>query len=180
MILDASTREGIKEIWVELVDYPNYAVSNYGRILNTHTDIFKKPALNQQGIPMVNFSINQQQYVRSVALLVARTFLDDVERPEHFDMPIHLDGDRTNAHVHNLVWRPRWFGIKYHQQFNPEERALRPGFTRPVMIVETEEEFPTSWPAAIKYGLLDREILVATINRTVVFPLNFRFVTLED
>jgi hypothetical protein len=170
----------VQEIWRELQEYPNFAVSNFGAVMNIQFDLVKHPSVNQQGILMVNMGIKNQQHVRSVATLVASTFLSDIPRPAHFDTPIHLDGNKTNCHVENLAWRPRWFARKYHQQFNPWERANRYGFRCPVRLVETEEEFPTSWEAAIKYGLLDFEILLAVQNQTVVFPINQRFEVIED
>lgn len=170
----------MREQWQELDEFPNYAVSDHGRIMNTHTDLLKRPSKNQQGILMVNLSHRNQQHIRSVAVLVATTFLNDVPRPDHFDTPIHLDGDKGNCRADNLAWRPRWFAVKYHQQFNPFERANRYGFRRPIINVETEEVFPTSWDAATKYGLLDFEILLATQNRTFVFPINQRFEVIDD
>ena len=42
-----------------------------------------------------------------------------------FDTPINLDGDRHNNRVENLTWRPRWFAIKYNQQFrHPYENPI--------------------------------------------------------
>lgn len=170
----------MREQWRELRDFPNYAVSDLGRVMNTFTDLVKHPSKNQQGILMVNFSIKNQQHVRSVAVLVASTFLDNIPRPDHFDTPIHLDGNKENCRADNLAWRPRWFAVKYHKQFNPWERTHRYGFRQPVRNVETEEVFPTSWEAATYYGILDFEILLAVQNHTVVFPINQRFEVVDD
>lgn len=170
----------MSEIWKDLQEYPGYAVSDCGGIMNTTTGLHKKPSVNQQGIAMINMSVNSKQNVRSVAVLVAREFLQDTNIPSHFDTPIHLDGDRMNCRADNLLWRPRWFAVRYHQQFNPWQRANRFGFRKPVLINETEETFPNSWAAAIHYGLLDQEIFLATMNRTYVFPYNFTFTVLED
>jgi hypothetical protein len=170
----------MKEQWIVLEEFPRYAVSDLGQVINTHTDILKIPTPNKQGIMMVNLSSMRQQHIRSVAVLIANAFLGDIPRPPHFDTPIHLDGDKRNCRADNLAWRPRWFARRYHQQFDPSERATRFGFRRPVRIVETREEFPTSWEAAIKYGLLDFEILLAVQNQTFVFPINQRFEVIED
>ena len=58
---------------------------------------------------------DQEQYKRSVALLVAKAFLK--QPSEFFDTPINLNGDRLDNQVINLMWRPRWFAIKYNRQF---------------------------------------------------------------
>lgn len=170
----------MREQWIELEDYPGYAISSEGRVMNTVTDLIKSPSQNQQGILMVNMSVHNRQTIRSVAVLVAKFFLDSDEWPPHFDTPIHLDGDKANCSAENLAWRPRWFAVKYHRQFNPIERETRYGFRCPVEIIDTGEVFPTSWEAAVKYGLLDHEIWLATQNRTYVFPTNQRFRELDQ
>lgn len=165
----------ITEQWLELHEFDNYAVSNLGRVRNLTTDLVKKPSRNQQGILMVNLSRNGEQNIRSVSVLVACAFVPTQGLPDHFDTPIHLDGDKANCQAVNLAWRPRWFAVRYHKQFDPWERTHRFGFRQPVELLDTGEVFPTSWEAAIKYGMLDREIFLATMNQTVVFPHHFRF-----
>lgn len=167
-----------EELWQELVDYPGYAVSSHGRIINTQTDLIKNPAVNAQGVLMVNFSHKQQQSVRSVALLVARTFLGQPPRP-NFDTPICLDGNRHNCNVENLAWRPRWFAVKYNRQFDPWQRENRYGTKEPIVDMDSGEQFMTSWDAAVKYGLLDVEIFLAITNNSYVFPTMQRFKYLE-
>lgn len=129
---------------------------------------------NQHGVTHVGLTKNRVQYRRSVTLLVATAFLAEFYK-ETFDAPINLDGDRSNNRVENLVWRPRWFAVKYHQQFKDNTRR---GFLTPIRETKTGEEFESSWEAAIKYGLLDREILLATINNTYVWPTYQRFQTI--
>lgn len=165
----------VSGIWIDLREYPGYAVSDDGRVMNTTTGLIKNQSINQQRIAMVNMSINGQQHVRSIAVMVANSFLDRSEFPEHFDTPIHLDGDKRNCRADNLTWRPRWFAVKYHRQFSEWERENRFGFRQPIEIIETGEVFENSLHAAVTYGLLDREIFLAMANRTFVFPHNFTF-----
>lgn len=168
-----------KEWWVELIEYPGYAISDLGRVMNTRTDLIKTTSKNQQGISMVNFSINHRQHVRSVALLVAQHFLSRDGVPIHFDTPIHLDGNKQHCSVNNLAWRPRWFAVKYHQQFSKEERQNRYGFQKYLRCVDTGEIFPNSWQAAIQYGMLDFDIFLRTLNGETVFPQNYKFEELD-
>lgn len=170
----------MREKWVPLNEFPGYLVSTDGRVMNDWGDRIKQPSRNQQGVCVVNLHQGGRQYLRSLAVLVANTFLYNPDVPRHFDTPIHLNGDRMDCRVDNLALRPRWFAIRYHQQFSEWERENRFGFKCPVMLIETEEVFPTSWEAAIKYGLLDREIFIATANRTYVFPHQFHFEVIEE
>lgn len=165
----------VQELWHELSDFPGYAVSDLGRVRNVDFDRFKVPSQNQAGVMHVMLSRSLRQYRRAVAGLVADAFLDSPPR-EDFNTIIHLDGDRTNCAALNLMWRPRWFTIQYHRQFQP---GAKRGFREPVKELTTGEEFETSWDAAIKYGLIDHEIFVATFNRTYVFPTGQQFRVLD-
>lgn len=162
-------------MWTTVVGFPDYEIHDSGVVRRLKSGREVSASINQQGNPYVGLSRDLVQYKRSLALLVAMSFLD---RPPNtrFDTPIHLDGNKTNCSADNLMWRPRWFAIKYHQQFWNGKR----GFIVPIYEVNTGETFPTSWEASLKYGLIDQEILVAAINRTVVFPTGMHFRPIED
>lgn len=121
--------------------------------------------VNQHGVANVGLTRGKIQYKRAIAPLVAEAFLPK-PNSENFDTPIHLDGDKTNNHIDNLELRPRWFAVKYYRQF----REPRRGVETPVAEVSTGEVFQDSWAAAVKYGLLDREILISILSRTYVWP----------
>lgn len=156
--------------WREIESFPGYSVSNSGLVRNDDTDRIMRLNANQRGIVNVGLMKNGVQHKRSVALLVAEAFIR-VRPNQTFDSPINLDGDRWNCSVQNLMWRPRWFAVKYFQQFVTGPQ----GFGRPIVERKTGEWFPTSWDAALKYGLLDREIAIAVMNRTYVWPTYQRF-----
>ena len=155
--------------------FPGYLVSDHGCVCNNESR--KKLALvkNQHGIVYVGMSHDFLQYKRGVTLLVAKAFLPDPVY-ESFDTPINLDGNRTNNDVDNLMWRPRWFAFKYNQQFYTDPQ----GINVPIVETRTGERFNNSWEAAIKYGLLDQEILTATMNRTYVWPTYQMFEIIEE
>lgn len=159
--------------WAPIPDFPGYSVNYLGEVRNDDTGgrlLVLTMNRSRNGLVQVGLMKDGTQYKRGVALLVANAFLDPPAIPT-FDTPINLDGDRTNNHVENLMWRPRWFAIKYHSQFHQERR----GFADPIVDVDTGEIFHDSFAAAKKYGLLDREILMATLNRTYVWPTYQRF-----
>lgn len=165
----------LKEEWRPVIGFPDYEVSNLGRVFNKVTERYMVPQKNQQGILNVGISRDKVQHKRSLARLVANAFLQPLETPTTFDTPIHLDGDLTNCRVDNLMWRPRWFAVKYHKQFRNNQR----GFLVPIEEIHTGEQFETSWDAATKYGLIDKEIRVAAINRTYVWPTYQAFRVLD-
>lgn len=158
------------EDWSEIRFFPGYSVSTFGRVRNDDVGRLMTLMVNQSGVVNVALTRSREQHRRSVARLVADAFIPHPPR-EAFNTPINLNGDRMNNKIDNLRWRPRWFAIKYVQQFKNGVR----GFRVPVEEVRTGEQFPTSWEAAIKYGLLDREILIATTANTFVFPTYQKF-----
>lgn len=161
--------------WAIISEFPDYSVSDTGQVRNDETGRVLALTRNQHGIIQVGLMRDNRQHKRSVTLLVARAFLPE-PTPETFDTPINLDGDRSNNSVDNLMWRPRWFAVRYHKQFNSDRR----GFNQPIQDLHSGEIFKTSWDAATKYGLLDREIMIATINRTYVWPTYQQFRVLQE
>jgi len=106
-----------------------------------------------------------EQCIRSLPLLVARTFLP---RPSNiFNTPIQLDGDPLNCRVENLMWRPRWYAVRYKQQFQePYDTPIRSR----VKCVSDGERFRNSFAAACRYGLLEEEVVMSVHNRTPTWP----------
>lgn len=147
--------------WCEIEDFPGYSISNHGFVRSDRFDRLVARRVNNRGLVYVGLSRDSEQVNVSVARLVACGFLPP-PRNEAFDTPINLDGDRINNRVENLMWRPRWFAIKYYQQFSrPWANA-----DDPVQELETEEEFERSMLAAIRYGLLALDVSVLAWNYT--------------
>lgn len=153
------------EVWRGIPSFPGSSVSNEGRVRNDKTGHVRILLMNSHGIVNVGLYRDNVQHRRSVAVLVAEAFLP---RPKLavFNTPIHLNGDRTDIRADNLELRPLWFARAYHMQFSQPRRGL----AKPIEDTATGECFKNSWEAAIKFGLLDREILLAVYNRTYVFP----------
>lgn len=164
------------EQWVQIPEFPNYSIGDQGHVRNDETGYFLAKQVNQRGLVNVGLNRNGIQYKRSVPLLVAQAFVPLADTySEEFDTPINVDGDRLNNAAWNLMWRPYWFAVKYVQQFKRPPR----GFRTPIEEVTTGEKFDTSWDAAVKYGLLDFDIFLATMNRTFVWPTFQRFRTID-
>lgn len=156
------------EEWSELHAFPGYSVSHWGRVRNDRTNYFLTISVNQLGIPYVGLKRDGISCQRAVAPMVARAFLPPPELPT-FDTPINLDGDRLHNAVENLVWRPRWFAVKYHRQFHLFYTG-HIGVRQTIEDRDTEERFETSAHASIKFGLLDREVMFSVYKETYVWP----------
>jgi len=152
------------ETWLEIDEFPDYSVSDYGWVRNNETGKTLAMAKNQHNVLHVGLYRERVQYRRSVTLLVANAFLGVPDR-ETFDTPIQLDGDVYNTAARNLAWRPRWFARKYKQQFRYNKKH-----EHVLVDVNTGEIFEDCWAAATKYGLLVRDMHIAMMNHTYVFP----------
>lgn len=160
----------MKEDWIELNDFPQYAVSNHGYVVNLKTGVIRKATSNYQGIAKVTISNEGRLYTKAIGVLVATAFLKPAR--DIFNTVISLDGNRMNCHVENLMWRPRWFAIRYHRQFFEATFCLS---TMATELMDTGEIFNNLKEPAMKYGLLARDIAHSSVNEGRVFPTGQQF-----
>ncbi len=153
------------EEWVEIEHFPGYSVSSEGRIRTDKSGRILALKMNQFGVLQVGLMRDGEQRHRSVPLLVAAHFVDNPGGP--FDTPINLDGDRTNNRVENLIWRPRWFAIKYNQQF---KQPYVNRINSPIIDLKTQDVSFNSLECAKRYGLLEEDLVYSILNRTYVWP----------
>lgn len=161
--------------WREIHDFPGYSVSDIGQVRNDETSRIMSLLVNQTGVVNVGLTKRCVQYKRSVALLVANAFI-----PPHpldsFDTPINLDGDRFNNHASNLMWRPRWYAVKYFQQF----RDGRQDYLGPIQDTVTGDIYKSTWDVALTWGLIEKDIYLAILNHTYVSPTYQTFRVVAD
>jgi len=163
------------ELWKTIDLFPDYSVSNLGRVRSNTTERILSLNMNQYGVQQVGLMRNGTQYHRSVPLLVAKAFILQPSGP--FDTPINLDGDRSNNRVENLVWRPRWFAVKYNRQFRyPYENPIE----MPLVDLKTGEISANSFECAKRYGLLEQDLVLSVLNRTYVWPTYQEFGVVEE
>lgn len=153
------------EEWVPLQNFPGYFISNRGYVRKEDSSRDLKVFINTSGSAYISLWRDKRSHSRSLPRLVAETFLDPPPTPA-FDTPINLNGDGRDNRTENLMWRPRWFAVKYHQQFDKPWN----GWSSPIMLFDTGEVFPNSWTACMKYGILNDDLVVALANRDPVWP----------
>lgn len=163
------------EIWKPIENFLDYSVSSFGNIRADRTDRILALNQNQYGLVYVGMVRDGKQFHRSVPLLVANAFIP--RKLEAFDTPINKDGDRWNNHVENLVWRPRWFAVKYNQQFRYPYIFHIPF---EVQDIHSGEVCKNSMDCAKRYGLLESDVVLSIANQTVVWPTYQRFRVISD
>lgn len=168
------------ETWIPLKDFPNYSVSNLGNVRNDSRLTNLSISYTIQGGAKVGLVFGGKQLTRSVAVLVADAFVDGYN--PKFNTPIHLDGDRSNNCATNLAWRPRWFAIKYQQQFKNDYKMDYYFRTPPVYDEHTGEVYDTIGEACIINGLMFFEVMRSVVEKDRVWPSwhVFAWATLEN
>lgn len=103
----------IGEIWKPIIGFPNYAVSNHGRVYSfTREEVCNGairmrygriliPRLGNQGYYYVGLCRNNKVITKKVHRLVAENFLPN---PSNLECVNHKDECRTNNTVENLEW----------------------------------------------------------------------------
>lgn len=163
--------------WRTIPEFPKYAVSSLGLIMYESHQRLLAQYKNQHGVVIVGLMGPEgRQYKRSVALLVARSFLPTP--PPRFDTPMHLDTNRDHNFVQNLAWRPRPFTVDYYKQFR---HSYPSRVTHTIEEVHTGRHFENSLQAARAFGVLERAVVTSILNDgAAVFPTGSRFRVLES
>lgn len=141
-----------KEIWKYINEYPNYKVSNLGRVKslnykNTGKEKIMKPCKNSCGYLHVHLSKNGKNKVIKVHRLVADAFLPN---PDNLPQVNHKDENPLNNNFENLEW------VTAKQNVNHGTRNKRAGESiskamrnnkknsKPVICLETGIIYPSS------------------------------------
>lgn len=90
------------EEWKDIEDYPNYQVSNLGRVRSLKYEKVKilKPS-KYNGYSKIGLTKNNKTYTQKVHILVAKAFIPNPENKPEID---HINTDRTDNRVCNLRW----------------------------------------------------------------------------
>lgn len=97
-ILALLTLEG--ERWITISDYPDYKVSNLGRVYSNLSGKILKAGMNNKGYKIVILSRNNTRTTKTVHKLVLSAF----EPNNNNDLVNHIDGDKLNNKLDNLEW----------------------------------------------------------------------------
>ena len=155
----------LPERWARIPGFPNYNVSNHGRVVNILKDRIMTQSPNEKGELTVGLNMSGHQYRRSVKVLVANAFVSG--KTDVFNTVIQLDCERDNTGADNLMWRPRWFAWRYNVQFdNIPDWA----WVGPIVNEETGIEYQDMVWAAMMEGLLMFDIRQSMRNKVPVFP----------
>ena len=123
-----------EEIWKLVADYPNYSVSNYGRVRNNKTGYILKPLKVGFGYVVVELWNKNGPKSKKIHRLVAEAFLPNPDKKPQVN---HIDGNKKNNRLDNLEWVTASENMKHSY----DSKIRVPHQERPVRIVETGEIF---------------------------------------
>ena len=89
------------EIWIQVLEHPNYEVNQFGQIRHKKRKQILKPRSNNGGYQYVNFKVKGKNTNFAVHRIVANAF---IQNPNGYTEVNHKDYDRTNNCVENLEW----------------------------------------------------------------------------
>ena len=95
------------EKWCKIKDFPNYAVSNRGRVMRLTRGSKTRPGKilknkdNRRGYWCVTLRRENKSYTKCIHTLVLETFIGSRLEGK---VCRHLDGDRKNNNVSNVCW----------------------------------------------------------------------------
>jgi hypothetical protein len=158
-------------VWREVPRSPNYEVSDQGEVRNKKYGRTLTPSKTQQGHLKVNLPVEGKVKTRQVNHIVGEVFLPEPHRSDFISL-IHLDGGKTNCAASNLAWRPRYFAIRYHLQF---ESQIWKESRIPIVDIKDGRIYETIQEASVEHGLILSEILVSAHKRTFVWPTYQQF-----
>ena len=100
--------ERMQEKWRIIKEFPLFEVNNLGRVRRIKTGRLLKIRMDKgkgAGSYIVRICVENKQYYRSVAKLVAEAFIGEMPNPNSIVM--YKDHDRSNFNVENLYWAER-------------------------------------------------------------------------
>lgn len=159
------------EEWRTIVSFPNYEVSDQGRVRNKITGYMLKPLLNNDNYLYVDLYKEAQKPVHNrIHRLVADAFLG----PQPNLVVNHIDGDKHNNDLSNIEW------------VTPKENstlAAKAGLykTSPVKIIQTGEKFRSVKECAMAIGSHPSDINhVISGASTSLKGLTFEYISMDE
>lgn len=148
--------------WRDIEDFPNWGVSENGLVVSDWTSRAMAINQNQQGLAIVKMTRDGKQFTRSLALLVAKAYLEPPPNPAYNSI-VHLNGDRMDCRATNLMWRPRWYALRYHAMFDDMPYRVS------VYIPAIDSAFDSLREFCTTYGLVESYTYIDMCNHEPCF-----------
>lgn len=140
----------------QIENFPNYYVTNFGRVWSEHSHKFLKPTINKRTFlntykrEYVNLGKNNRFYIHQ---LVAKAFIPNPNNLPEID---HINGDSLNNHVENLRWTTHEQNMK--NENTKEKVKNNTGYYCEIEEIATGKKF-IGYKAASEYSGLHEETI---------------------
>lgn len=167
------------ELWITIPEFPDYEISNFGRVGNIRRGHIMRTSITQFGHVKITLKseYSDARFTRSVAQLVAEAFVEKPNPTHLCDHVIILDGIFSNVAADNLAWRPRWYAWKYTHQL----KIVQPVHYHNLIVhnITTDRYYNSIIEAGIMEGLLFDDIWRSTYRAAELFPHGYLFEIVE-
>lgn len=155
------------EVWADIYQFPDYKVSNLGRIYNNRLSKIMQISYSQHGHAKVSLTRpGEGRWTRSVAVMVAEAFCPYPDL--NCDQVIFLDGELDNLYAGNLAWRPSWYAWKYTRQLKVTQPMSFHNL--PVRNIRIDENYINIIHAGMSEGILFEDIWRSSYTGEEVYP----------
>lgn len=154
--------------WRPISGFPPYEVSDEGTVRNGDSGHVLGIYDNGGGVKQVVLRRDYKNHARAVHRLVAEAFLDPA--PDDC-VPMLIDGDHNNMRPDNLVWKPRWYAVKWTRQ----RRQVEPRDHRPILHVKTGVVYQNALECARSIGGLEDLVILTAQSRWSTTYLGSKF-----
>lgn len=160
--------------WSIIEEFPNYLVNDQGEIFNRSLDRYMRTYPNTYGHMRITLTDEEtgERSDRGVAKLVAEAF---VEPPNELcNRVMILDGRLSNVMAVNLVWRPRYFVMRYARQLKRAEHPVHYKNLR-IKNCSTGKRYKNVIECGMTEGLLFDDVWRSTYTGANIFPYGDSF-----
>lgn len=117
----------MEEIWKDIPNFPNYQISNLGKVYSKKRNKLLAITKNDRGYCYVQLWKSGKGYLFRLHRLVAQAFIPN---PNNYPEINHKDGNKENNCINNLEWCDRLYNITeaYKNGLIPPPKANRTSF----------------------------------------------------
>ena len=105
----------------EIPEFKGRYVSKDGRVYSVLKHKFLVDNIDEHGYNRVKFRVNGQKYMKRVHVLVAEAFIPN---PNNYSQVHHIDEDKTNNNVDNLMWVTRLQNMRAGTQIQRKSKPV--------------------------------------------------------
>ena len=134
-----------EEKWQPILGWERYSISNYGRVKNNKTNKIKSTFINNSGYKCVQLYNNNLMKHFLIHRLVAEAFIPN---PNNLSDVNHKNENKEDNTLDNLEWVSHKENCSYGER---NKKAVIKN-SRPIICIETGEEFLNATEIKKKYG----------------------------